>query len=67
MRRDEGDLPPDSITVFEKLVHDMRSQESGDASNLGIGRRLAKTRSRNGSGYTHENKWLGHLELDCSS
>jgi hypothetical protein len=27
-RRDEEDLPPDSITVFEKLVYDMGSQES---------------------------------------
>ena len=36
--RREG-LPPNSIAVFEELVHDMGSQESRDTGNLWIGER----------------------------
>ena len=58
--KEEG-LPPDSIAVFEKLVYNMRSQESRDTGNLCIGKQ--KNASLKASGDTHENKWLRHLEL----
>jgi len=34
IRRDEEGPPPDSIAIFEELVHDMGSQESRDTGNL---------------------------------
>ena len=36
MRHDEEDLPPDSITILEKLVYNVRPQESRDTSDLSI-------------------------------
>ena len=36
-RNEDDDPPPDSIAVFEELIHNMGSQESRDTGDLRIG------------------------------